>query len=500
MCLITLVPLNIAIPVTGIESGACSNPDGHGWAVASEAHGLVMGKSMNAEEAIAAFVAERARQGDNSVALFHSRLGTHGSKNLANVHPFYVPDAYGTDNGYNTVVAHNGIMPSLWHPDRNDDRSDTRVFADQTAAWYITERGVPSRRGGKALGEMIGRGNKLVFISTRMAGRPQVRIINADSGTWDQGVWFSNDWFKRKRPTTYRSTPTSGRACDQEGCKVTFYSATHQSKCSQHRVKVICGEKECGSEVLSEGETLCYQHRPKKICEEKTCHSVVAAKDTHCYRHKPSYVSPYAEKDSTMPQSWMGYGVFPDPEIDEETTTLLDDIEATLEDSVVVSDIDKDRLCDVCRTKGVVHIPTNLCLNCKWCLDCWVHMDHCTCFDYQKWLADRDQEAADLAAALAADVGEDAEMDRLAAERAEEEYLAQDPVLGELELTQEMREFYGITDEMLELARKAREATTVGEPPKAIEARKSTAPKKRGRAKPTTTGPLSTDPAAKSGR
>lgn len=364
MCLITLIPPNIELPLEGIRLGADSNPDGHGWAVASAEFGLVIGKSMDAEQAIEGLIAERERQGPGSVAMAHSRLGTHGTKNLDNVHPFYVPDGYGTGHDNDTVVAHNGIMPSLWHPSVKDTRSDTRVFADRTATWYITERGVPSRRGGKMLGEMIGKGNKLVFLSTRFGGRPMVRIINVDSGTWEGGVWYSNEWFKRKRPTTHYSR--DGKTCAKPGCNSLFYT---------------------------DNETECYVHRTESSPANGTKTTETKTKA----EAKPV--------TSLAPPEWTGYGVYPPGETDQ----MLDEIdEALAEAGVVVSDCDPDRVCEVCRTKGSVHLPTNVCLHCRWCLDCWDRIEACDCFDYGAWLAERDAEASELAEALAREAEADA--------------------------------------------------------------------------------------------
>jgi len=388
MCLITFIPKGIEIPKDSLEGGACSNPDGHGWAVASAEHGLVMGKSMDADKAIDEFIKERERQGDGVVALFHSRFATHGTKNLANVHPFYVPDVRGGGNQANTVIAHNGVMPGIWHPGKDDDRSDTRVFADMTAAWYLTERGVPSRRGSRALGDMIGKGNKLVFISTRMPGEPHVRIVNASSGTWHEGVWFSNEWFRRKRYTpTTGSYSTTAMTCAKEGCKNTFYL---------------------------KGETLCMHHRPSQATTSKaTAPKRGGVKKSTPSKPvttgtKPGYVSPY--KALTPPE-----------EIDEEIQGLLDEIEVTLSE---VTDCYPDRVCEVCRTKGTVHLTTSVCVNCRTCLDCWESVEHCECFNWAGYLARLKAETDELAEALAREAEWDAQAEKAKAEAAEEKYLA----------------------------------------------------------------------------
>lgn len=194
MCMITLVPANVPLPIDGIENGALTNDDGHGWAIASERHGLEVFKSMSSKKAIEALVEAREKHGMNSIVLFHSRWATHGTVNEFNIHPFYV------DEAGETVMAHNGVLPSYWYPAKEDPRSDTRCFVDWTAPHYMTATGVPSRRGSKELGKRIGLGNKLVFLSVA-SGKPKVRIVNADMGTHSGGVWYSNDGFKPSKYT-----------------------------------------------------------------------------------------------------------------------------------------------------------------------------------------------------------------------------------------------------------------------------------------------------------
>jgi glutamine amidotransferase len=442
---------NIALNVEAIKKGACANPDGHGWAVASAEYGLVIGKSMDPEVALAEVVVERERQGLNSFAMVHSRIGTHGTKDITNVHPFYVPDPRGDDDD-KTIMAHNGIMPSLWYPSKGDPRSDTRVFADRTAAWYLTERGIPSRRGGRMLGEMIGRGNKLVFISVRQPGRPQVRIVNASSGVWDDGVWYSNESYKRAR-TWSRSTPSGGKICAETGCNVTFYNSASETKCFKHR--------------------------------EKAAEPVTS---------RAGYVSPYANSDQEY-DSYSPGGETAET-VDTETADLLKDIDDAMKDYMggVVSkdDIDTDHVCEVCRTRGVVHIPTNICLNCRWCLDCYVVIDECTCFPYASWMREREEEAAELKAALADD---EAEQERIRAEQNEERWLA----LSEAEKIQALRFDMGMTTEQAKEAiqsldaaiKSAREAKEEAEKAEPVTAKKS-GPKK--------SGPKSTKPTVTSGR
>lgn len=199
--MISYVPGGIEIPVTGIRNGSITNDDGHGWAVA-EGSDLLVGKSMVFQEALEGFLEAREEMGRGSVAMFHSRFGTHGDMGEFNIHPFYL--------GEDSVMSHNGILPDKYHPTLKDRRSDTRIFVDRIGRFVDNPNGIPSRRGSLQLGRMIGSGNKLTFISVR-SGKPKVRIVNANQGVQEGGVWYSNNGFETDYSWYYRSS----RAMDQ---------------------------------------------------------------------------------------------------------------------------------------------------------------------------------------------------------------------------------------------------------------------------------------------
>lgn len=197
ICILTYIPANVEVPWDHLFNGACANPDGHGWAVA-KGDQLVIGKSMDMFKAAEDYE-QALKDMPGAVSLFHSRIATAGTVDEFNVHPFWVG---GTDH---TVMAHNGILPERWQPERGDPtkRSDTQIFADQMGWLIDNPNGVPSRRMGRKAGEAIGTYNKLVFISVK-AGHPMVRIVNAQVGVWTDGVWHSNRSFENYRPSFRR--------------------------------------------------------------------------------------------------------------------------------------------------------------------------------------------------------------------------------------------------------------------------------------------------------
>lgn len=183
MCLLTVLPmpgLFDAKTYERLENGAEVNPHGFGWGVVS-GNRVVTGKSMNAEEAIEDFY--DAYTMATGPAMFHSRFATHGSKGLDNVHPFPVGKMR------DTYIAHNGIMPVESHPGKDDDRSDTRVFADDILPRNY--RRLDSVKVQEHLSTWL-RGNKIAVLTTNRAYRRQLYVFGLKAGEWVDGVWFSN--------------------------------------------------------------------------------------------------------------------------------------------------------------------------------------------------------------------------------------------------------------------------------------------------------------------
>lgn len=163
-----------------IRNGCLSNPDGFGWAIVSRKR-IITGHSLDMDKALESFRTMRAKH-LKGPAIFHSRYATHGSIKQANCHPFKV----GGDR--RVVMAHNGIMPTDCHPAKGDDRSDSKIFADELLPSWMVAIHMPQVR--QALEQWLGH-NKVVVLSTRHEA--QAFILNEKSGTWsDSGLWHSN--------------------------------------------------------------------------------------------------------------------------------------------------------------------------------------------------------------------------------------------------------------------------------------------------------------------
>jgi glutamine amidotransferase len=89
-----------------------------------------------------------------------------------------------------TVVGHNGIIPIKL--DKDDHRSDTRVFADEWLPELITL--LDDEKGFEELEDLVGASKVAIFThDPRLAS--QVYILNEHMGHWKDGVWWSNSTY-----------------------------------------------------------------------------------------------------------------------------------------------------------------------------------------------------------------------------------------------------------------------------------------------------------------
>lgn len=185
MCLLTFVPEGIQPNMDALVRGSFTNDDGHGYAIVHEDQ-LIIGHGMDANSMIDEFCAVRSQYRDGP-ALFHSRFSTHGEVTTDNIHPFFV----GRDR--RTVLAHNGVLPAVVQPRNGDARSDTRIAAED----YIPSMGALHRPKTRARVEQwMTDYNKIVILSVNPRYRERSYILNEDAGTWDNGIWYSNEGYR----------------------------------------------------------------------------------------------------------------------------------------------------------------------------------------------------------------------------------------------------------------------------------------------------------------
>lgn len=196
MCLLTFFP-DGEVPnsqaIEGLTNGAIFNPDGHGYAIVTR-NGIIMRRGMDPNSVIASFVAQRERYPDGP-ALFHSRIGTGGSVNKKNCHPFYI----GSDQ--KTVLAHNGILPKLAQPPKFDLRSDTRYLAECLIPEGVFGSPLTCKTDRRLFEKWLTPYNKIVVLTANPFYKFTSQIFNIESGQWEYGAWWSNDSYY---PYVYR--------------------------------------------------------------------------------------------------------------------------------------------------------------------------------------------------------------------------------------------------------------------------------------------------------
>ena len=191
MCVIASIPAGKDINNDTIDRMWKRNPDGGGISWIEDGKVQVF-KTMKLKPFKQKFKEVLSKYGDSDI-LVHMRIATHGSVCIENNHPFYIDTQ--------TVFAHNGIMPSEFHPPAKSDLSDTRYF-NQVFLQNIKPVALDDELFRQAVGDIIGSFNKLVILSANKKLQKESYIINERSGQWVKGVWYSNT---SHEPSTIRT-------------------------------------------------------------------------------------------------------------------------------------------------------------------------------------------------------------------------------------------------------------------------------------------------------
>lgn len=241
-----------------------NNPDGYGYAV-NHGDRIVTGRSMNYEKLIDRFYAEMQKS-KNPIGMFHARYTTHGTTMLENNHPFRV------DNRKDLILAHNGMLPIT--PRVGDDRSDTRIFAEDVLGAIGVEE-LDNKDTFSRL-EHFAQGNKIAILSTAPELRDSVYILNEHLGHWTGDIWWSNSGYqtsyysnsyKTKYPTGYYG---SGWDTDSTawGTELQAYSSTKKNWWEDPKDEYVIAQMQQQSD-----DFLCY-HCQTPVSEDELIHGV----------------------------------------------------------------------------------------------------------------------------------------------------------------------------------------------------------------------------------
>ncbi|MEU3010044.1 class II glutamine amidotransferase [Nocardia asteroides] len=209
MCILTFIRPAITPDYDALANGAIANPHGHGWAIHAGSR-LIVGHGLDPRETITEFALARTEFPDGP-ALFHSRFATHGNHTTGNCHPF----AIGGDK--RSVLAHNGVLPDHVHPLHGDDRSDTRIAAEDflpRAPFGSLDSWIGRSRFERWLGH-----DKAVILTVDPAYKHPAYIFNEQAGHWRDGSWYSNHTYELGRfPHGAYTTFTDGLGFEDGYC------------------------------------------------------------------------------------------------------------------------------------------------------------------------------------------------------------------------------------------------------------------------------------------
>jgi Glutamine amidotransferases class-II len=179
MCLLCVLPAGVTPDARELELAAANNPDGFGYAIITSNGNLLIKRSMDADTIISGFFRDRKKH--LGPAIWHARIGTTGTKDITNCHPFVV----GGDG--RTVLAHNG---TLFRPPKDEPRSDTNIFASKVMPVHY--RSVDRAPVRLQLERLLGP-NKVALLTTNRRYRRPYYIFNERLGEWTEfGAWMSN--------------------------------------------------------------------------------------------------------------------------------------------------------------------------------------------------------------------------------------------------------------------------------------------------------------------
>lgn len=180
MCVAIYKPAKKTISKAVLEACALQNPDGCGMAYISNDGQLIVERVMKFDDFYPAYQ-QAFKDNKESPFLIHFRIATKGTVNLENCHPFRIDE--------NHVFIHNGtIIPVPCG--KQQDKSDTRMF-NETVLRLLPEGWMRNAGITRLIEDFVGQSKIVVMDRTG-----DVVIYNQEAGSWEEGVWFSNNRHK----------------------------------------------------------------------------------------------------------------------------------------------------------------------------------------------------------------------------------------------------------------------------------------------------------------
>jgi len=177
MCIAIYKPEDKVLSLATLKECYTSNPDGAGFMYAEN-------KKLHIEKGFFSFQSfyDAFKKHESKQAVIHFRIKTHGKIDTTNCHPFAVNNAIG--------FVHNGIISGFG----DANHSDTIGFNQNILQPLVSKWGNLALFQDPIIDLIEGRigYSKLVFLDRH----GNHKIMNEHKGTWDDGVWYSNDSYK----------------------------------------------------------------------------------------------------------------------------------------------------------------------------------------------------------------------------------------------------------------------------------------------------------------
>lgn len=219
MCIAIMKSENKKISKTTLQRCYESNPDGAGFMFAAD-------KKLTVKKGYFTFKEfyKEYKPHENKQVLLHFRIKTHGPIDKNNCHPFLVNSGLG--------FIHNGIISGYG----DNKQSDTIDFNKSILQKIVSKHGNMGLFDDpmvELIENVIGY-SKLVFLDRH----GNYRIMNEDKGHWNNGVWYSNNSYKKPEPVTY-----TGYDWSKQGTHRTSLPVAAKDSCSLASGEwVVCTE------------------------------------------------------------------------------------------------------------------------------------------------------------------------------------------------------------------------------------------------------------------
>jgi len=177
MCIAIYKPEDKVLSLATLKECYTSNPDGAGFMYAEN-------KKLHIEKGFFSFQSfyDAFKKHETKQTVIHFRIKTHGKIDTTNCHPFAVNNAIG--------FVHNGIISGFG----DANHSDTIGFNQSILQPLVSKWGNLALFQDPIIDLIEGRigYSKLVFLDRH----GNHKIMNEHKGTWDDGIWYSNDSYK----------------------------------------------------------------------------------------------------------------------------------------------------------------------------------------------------------------------------------------------------------------------------------------------------------------